>query len=786
MAKIIRFPLQMKDGTAVRTLEELQEHFDLESVLGYFADGKLKTWLANQYYEVLAEKVAALSSDTPDLNAKLCEIFGVEYSADADDTDFETLQRRNEKLRILREITTDQSILDNVDAVAFNQDELFDILDEAPAIIYLYGAKFSIPYAKGNITYIGVNNPEVSLEKNELEYKKNGILLQRIRFANKSYAISIEVVKELIDQERYDEALPIVKQLAVEGDVDAQGYLGWMHLKGCGVEKNDAFAVEWLRKAAEQGNSKAQFNLAYMYEEGRGVKKDGSQAVIWYRKAAEQGDVQAQHNLGLMYKNGNGVSKDMTKAVEWLRKSAEQGTPKSQFVLAMMYKKGKDIEQNYAEALKWLNKAALQGNDKAQCILGYMYLTGDGVEEDMKAAAEWFRKAADQGNARAQCELGLISYDLTNGKGDFHIAFELFQKSAEQGYAEAQYKLGEMYSWRHDESRDDAKAFEWFEKAADQGYAEAQRELGDMYYYGTYVDKDVKTAVKWYEKAAEQGDVHAQILLYEIFSKGQDVPQDWKVAFKWLRKVAEKGVGNTEAILGDMYYSGRGVAVDKEEAFKWVRKAAKRGIVEAQYNLGIMYRNGEGVAQDMGIAVEWFQKAAQQGYAEAQEALTELVKDLHDNETKIDEQKSITSENIDKEITHIVDKYIHQIPNNCAAYDSVEILYESQKVRNALNKFGMKASGTIIGLVDSSLFSNGKDGILFTTKGMAFDNAFEKIFVRYDEINQIQFGKKNKSIFLVGRFSGTKSPDDTIPEIGSVFFDVYVIKSMLEEICNAL
>ena len=46
MARIIRFPLKMKNGAEIRTLDELKENFDLESVLGYFTDGKLATWLA--------------------------------------------------------------------------------------------------------------------------------------------------------------------------------------------------------------------------------------------------------------------------------------------------------------------------------------------------------------------------------------------------------------------------------------------------------------------------------------------------------------------------------------------------------------------------------------------------------------------------------------------------------------------------------------------------------------------------------------------------------------------
>ena len=39
MARKIKFPLKMADGAEVRTLDELKEHFDVESVVGYFSDG---------------------------------------------------------------------------------------------------------------------------------------------------------------------------------------------------------------------------------------------------------------------------------------------------------------------------------------------------------------------------------------------------------------------------------------------------------------------------------------------------------------------------------------------------------------------------------------------------------------------------------------------------------------------------------------------------------------------------------------------------------------------------
>jgi len=180
MARKIRFPLRMKNGAEVRSLDELKENFDLESVLGYFTDGKLQTWLADRYYNEKAEAVAGLSADTPDLNAKLCEILEVEYTADADETDVEIIARRREKLQIISGVTDNREILDNIDLVAMDQDELFDILDESPAKIYLYGEKFSIPFGKKNTSYIGVNKPLVVLERDRIvgDYNSGKIFLR--------------------------------------------------------------------------------------------------------------------------------------------------------------------------------------------------------------------------------------------------------------------------------------------------------------------------------------------------------------------------------------------------------------------------------------------------------------------------------------------------------------------------------------------------------------------------------------------------------------------------------
>ncbi|MBQ7367119.1 MAG: DUF1566 domain-containing protein [Spirochaetaceae bacterium] len=58
MAKLIRFPLQLADGTGARSLEELREHGDVESVLKHYREGTLARWLKAFRYDELAERVA--------------------------------------------------------------------------------------------------------------------------------------------------------------------------------------------------------------------------------------------------------------------------------------------------------------------------------------------------------------------------------------------------------------------------------------------------------------------------------------------------------------------------------------------------------------------------------------------------------------------------------------------------------------------------------------------------------------------------------------------------------
>jgi len=161
MPKKIRFPLKLADNAQVRTLEELREHFDLESILGYYKNGKLLTWLEDRYLEGEAEAIRALDETASGFQRRLCKVFQVEYTGN--DADMEAVQLRQERLAKLRTITDEPEFIEHIDQVAFNQEELADLLDEDETTIYLCGESFTIPASRKGITYIGIENPRVHI-----------------------------------------------------------------------------------------------------------------------------------------------------------------------------------------------------------------------------------------------------------------------------------------------------------------------------------------------------------------------------------------------------------------------------------------------------------------------------------------------------------------------------------------------------------------------------------------------------------------------------------------------
>ena len=196
MAKKIRFPLEMQNGIEVRNLEELKENFSLERILFYLTDGKLETWLRDRYEDGLADAISELDNADNEFNRKICEIFEVEYVPE-EKADLERIEERKRKLELLKEYTEDERYENVIDQTAFEQDELYDLLDEGLTEIYLCGERFSIPLGKEGIRYVGINMPVVTISsKKKIDFEAKRIVLENICFDEKYQKIVGEVDKQ--------------------------------------------------------------------------------------------------------------------------------------------------------------------------------------------------------------------------------------------------------------------------------------------------------------------------------------------------------------------------------------------------------------------------------------------------------------------------------------------------------------------------------------------------------------------------------------------------------------
>lgn len=129
------------------------------------------------------------------------------------------------------------------------------------------------------------------------------------------------IAEELYEKGLYEEAFAKYSDLAEKGVVDCQTFVGWMYLKGEGVDKSEDSAFEWYRKAAEAGSAEAQFRLAKLYAK----KKDYSEALKFYKLSAAQDYSPALFRLGWVYETGRGIEQDSHNAFMHYERSAALG-----------------------------------------------------------------------------------------------------------------------------------------------------------------------------------------------------------------------------------------------------------------------------------------------------------------------------------------------------------------------------------------------------------------------------------------------------------------------------
>lgn len=180
MAKKIKFPLILKDGVQVRTLEELQDNFDFDRIYDYFVAGKLLIWLNDRYYEDESEQIGGLTGEETDFQKRVFEIFGIPFTEEPQ-SNLEAKKRNREKYEKVKHYTDDEEILSNLDAIAMNQEELADLLDEDYSTIYLFEGTYKIPLSRTGVNYCGLGVVKANISsKKDIDLGSLGLMFNNV------------------------------------------------------------------------------------------------------------------------------------------------------------------------------------------------------------------------------------------------------------------------------------------------------------------------------------------------------------------------------------------------------------------------------------------------------------------------------------------------------------------------------------------------------------------------------------------------------------------------------
>ncbi|MBQ9655281.1 MAG: caspase family protein [Prevotella sp.] len=259
--------------------------------------------------------------------------------------------------------------------------------------------------------------------------------MQVINSSRNDIEIVYDKANELIENEKYNEGIALVKPYAERGDAISQNYLGLFYESMNENEKG----LNWYIKAAENGFANAQFNVGRMYDYRYGSKKGLMQNDDYAKKYYIMSINNENHQTGSKYSVINlfiiyESEKDSASMKKVLEQSVKEGVEMQQapFLLASKFYKN-DSKRAYG----LFRISAENGFDRAQYHIGKYFEDGIIVERDMGEAAKWYQKAADQGNWSAQDRLGEVYeklYRKTLDERHLRLSLKWYYKSREDNH----------------------------------------------------------------------------------------------------------------------------------------------------------------------------------------------------------------------------------------------------------------------------------------------------------------------------------------------------------------
>lgn len=198
---------------------------------------------------------------------------------------------------------------------------------------------------------------------------------------------------------------------------EAMYHLGRSYIRGWGVEKNPAIALEWFEKSF---NYPSAFKGKVAYEIGRIYQmapnlKDYEKAYKWFWVSLENGYGKGHVQLAQLYSQGLGTALNIEHSLYHIERAAKLKYPQSMLSYAKHLKAGDYGPADKREVAIWVHKAikllerqARRGSGTAAVRLGKLYLSGELTAKNKKLAVKWLKWGRKHGSALAKRYLAKI------------------------------------------------------------------------------------------------------------------------------------------------------------------------------------------------------------------------------------------------------------------------------------------------------------------------------------------------------------------------------------------
>lgn len=210
------------------------------------------------------------------------------------------------------------------------------------------------------------------------------------------------------DNKLFEKAQKYFDEAAKSEHVYAMYFLGIMHQKGLGVEKNTHIARDYFERAVNSSseidinlrrqiyNILSKMSLLFV-QKGQDIDANNAKYLQYLTQASEIGCHNAQKEMGDIYFKGKIIASDYKEAAKYYALAAAQGNAEAQNNLAIMHIKGCGVEKNYEKALSFFRNAAEQGLRNGLRGLAYMYGNGSGgVDKNLELANQLMELAKNQ------------------------------------------------------------------------------------------------------------------------------------------------------------------------------------------------------------------------------------------------------------------------------------------------------------------------------------------------------------------------------------------------------